>query len=432
MQVEVAETGPCSRKLTIQIPPASVQEHLDAMYASAARQVQLKGFRPGKVPRKLLEKQYGPEILREAKEQLVNRSFSEACRQKELSPVGRVRIDEFEKLEVRLGSTFEFRVELDVRPKFDLQEVKGLRADPYETTATAADVDNALLEIANQKRSIKPVATPAQDGDFVKVDLLFLDEQGERVHERKGVQLNTRIPVAGTDPAAFAKALQGATAGQAIELAVTFPPNFEKDAFRGKQGKAVLQVHEVLRVQAAPVDDALAKSLDFDSLGALRADLETRIGQEKVRNGKLRQEEQCLQQLLDRHDFPLPGSLVEDQEQASLASFRERLKQSGMADEEIEKKLAESKDEAQQDARRRVRLFFLIEAIARQQKLFVTENDVEGELRNLAAANNATPEQVREYLEKNNQLGDLRLGLLERKVREFLRESAKIVDKKGN
>ena len=432
MQVEVAETGPCSRTLTIQIPPASVQEHLDAMYASAARQVNMKGFRPGKVPRKLLEKQYGPEILREAKEQLVNRSFSEACRQKELSPVGRVRIDGFEKLEVRLGSMFEYRVELDVRPKFDLQAVKGLRVDPFETVATTADVDNALQEIANQKRSIKPVASPAQDGDFVKVDLLFQDAQGERVHERKGVQLNTRIPVAGTDPAEFAKALQGATAGQTIELAVTFPPNFEKDAFRGKQGKAVLQVHEVLRVQAAPVDDALAKSLDFDSIEALRADLETRIGQEKVKNGKLRQEEQCLQQLLERHDFPLPGSLVEDQQQTSLASFRERLKQSGMADEEIEKKLVESKDEAQQDARRRVRLFFLIDAIAQQQKLFVTENDIEAELRNVAAANNATPEQVREYLEKSNRLGELRLGLLERKVREFLRESAKTVDKKGN
>jgi trigger factor len=151
-----------------------------------------------------------------------------------------------------------------------------------------------------------------------------------------------------------------------------------------------------------------------------------------VRTGKTRQEEQCLQQLIERHDFPLPGSLIEEQQQASLANFRERLKQSGMADEEIEKKLAESKDEAQQDARRRVRLFFLIEAIARQQKLFVTENDVEAEVRNLAAAHNASPEQVREYLEKNKQLGDLRLGLIERKVREFLRESAKIVDRKGN
>src|SRR5262249_10717804 len=140
MQVEVAETGPCSRTLTIQIPPASVQEHLDAMYASAARQVNMKGFRPGKVPRKLLEKQYGPEILREAKEQLVNRSFSEACRQKELSPVGRVRIDGFEKLEVRLGSTVEYRVEPGVRPTVELPGGQWPRGAPHETAAPGADV----------------------------------------------------------------------------------------------------------------------------------------------------------------------------------------------------------------------------------------------------------------------------------------------------
>ena len=102
-----------------------------------------------------------------------------------------------------------------------------------------------------------------------------------------------------------------------------------------------------------------------------------------------------------------------------------------MKDEEIEKKLEEAKDEAQQDAKRRVRLFFLIEAIARQQKLFVTENDIEAEIRSIAMANNASADQVVEYLQKNNQLGELRLAILERKVRDFLRENAVIVDKKG-
>lgn len=100
-----------------------------------------------------------------------------------------------------------------------------------------------------------------------------------------------------------------------------------------------------------------------------------------------------------------------------------------MAKDEIDKKLEESKDEANQDGQRRVRLFFLIEAIARQQKLFVTETDVNSEIQNLALANNASPEQVVEHLEKNKQLGELRLAILERKVRNFLRDSATIVDK---
>lgn len=431
MQVQVAETGPCSRTLTIKLPPATVQEQLDQMYAQARQQVQLKGFRPGKVPPKLLEKYVGGDILVQAREQLVNRFFNEACQQHEITPVGRVQIDNFETLEVKKGSGLEFQVKLDVKPKFELKPTKGLKVDSFDSATTDTDIDNALNEIANQKRSLNKVAEPAQDGDFVKVDQTYLDEGGATVHERKGTQLNTRIPIAGSDPAEFAKALTGAAPGNTIEIALTFPNNFEKEALRGKTGKAVLKVLEVLRVTPAPIDDALAKSLDFETLAALREDLRGRIGQEKVRTGKLRQEDQCLEQLVEAHDFPLPDSLIAEQQQASLQNFAQRLKQAGMKDEEIEKKLEEAKDEAQQDAKRRVRLFFLIEAIARQQKLFVTENDIEAEIRSIAMANNASAEQVVEYLQKNNQLGELRLAILERKVRDFLRENAVIVDKKG-
>lgn len=432
MQVEVAETGPCTRTLTIKVPPERVREHLDQMYASAAQQVHLKGFRKGKVPRPLLEKKYGKEILVEAKEQIVNRCFNDACREQQIVPVGRAAVDSFEQLELTTDRQLEFTVRFDVKPGFSLLDVRGLELDSVDNVANEADVDHALQEIANQKRAIRAVDEPAQEGDFVKVDLRFLDEAGAEVHVRKGVQLNTRIPVAGTDPQAFAQALTGAQKGGSIELPLTFPDNFEKDAFRGKPGKAVLEVHEVLRVTPAPVDDALAKSLDFDNLAALRSDLLARIGQEKIRVGKLRQEEQALEQVLAMHQFELPPSLVEEQTRASLAQFARRLEQNGLAKDDIDKKLEESKGEAGTDAQRRVKLFFLIDAIARQQKLFVTETDVDTEVRNIAQQNQVTPAQVVEHLEKNNQLGELRLGLMERKVRDFLRDSARIVDRKAH
>lgn len=431
MHVEVAQTGPCSRTLTIVVPPEKVQEHLDQMYTAATQQVNMKGFRPGKVPRKLIEKRFGPGILHEAKEQIVNRCFNEACRDQQITPVGRANIDSFDKLEVVLGKSLQFSVQFDVRPEFGLKEYRGLEVEAYETGANDQDVDNALKEIANQKRSIKKVDEAAQDGDFVKADLRFLDADGAAVHERKGVQLNTRIPVAGSDAEAFAKALTGITPGASTELAITFPDNFEKESVRGKPGKVAIAVHEVLRVTPAPIDEAMAKSLDFESVEALRADLKQRIADEKVRVGKSRQEELCLAQLMDAHSYDLPQSLVEEQARVGLQQFANRLKQSGMADAEIEKKLEESKDEAQKDGQRRVKLFFLIEAIAKKEKMFVTESDMEAEVRMIAAQNQVGPQQVVEFLEKNNQVGELRLAILERKVRNFLRENAKITDRKG-
>ena len=432
MQVQVAETGPCTRKLTIQVPEQQIREHMDSMYASANQQVRLKGFRQGKVPRKVLEKHMGDQILVEAKEQLVNRFLNEACQSEEISPIGNIVVDNFEELKVAADSNLEFTVQVNVRPKFELGETKGLEAASYQSEVTDADLEGALQEIANQKRSIRTVDEASEKGDFVKVDMEFHDEEGNKVHERSGVQLNTTIPLAGTEQGAFEEALTGTETGKSIELPLTFPDNFEKDEYRGKAGKAVLQVLEVMRVTAPPVDDELAKGLDFENLDALKNDLGTRIGNEKERVGKQQQEEQCLQQLLTQHAFEVPQTLIDEQQQASLKAYGERMKQGGVDEAEIETKVEEARPEALEDATRRVRMFFLIDEIAQAEKLFVTESDIEDEVKKIAVANEATPALVYEHLQKNNQLGELRLAIVERKVRDFLRENAKIVDRKDS
>lgn len=436
MEVLVAETGPCSRALTVTVPSDAVQQHLDQMFASAQQQVQIKGFRPGKVPRAIVEKKFGAAILAEAKEQMLNRFFGEACRTKDINPVGRIAIDEFETLEVKPGAPLKFTAKIDVRPQFELKATKGLEAEAFDGEATEADVDNALKEIVHQKRTIRPTTEAAQDGDFLKADYSFRDAAGAEVATKKGVQLNTRLAIHGTKDDEFKAAVAGATAGKKIAIAIEYPANFEKESVRGQKGTVELTVHEVLRVTPPPIDDELAKGLEFPDLAALRADLKARIGAEKLRLGKQRQEEQLLGALIAAHDIALPPSLVEEQQQAALGSLAHRMQENGIGEDEIRKKLEESKDEARQDAERRVRLFFLIEAVARQHKLFVTENDMEAELRAIALANSNenvqfTSAQAREFLEQQNRLGELRLSILERKVRDFLRENAKIVDKKG-
>jgi trigger factor len=364
MQVEVAETGPCSRTVHVTVPPALVDEHLAQMYASAQSQVQMKGFRPGKVPRHLIQKHFGQSILVEAKEQLLNRYFGEACRNKDLSPVGRIAIDDFEKIEIAPGSQLEFTAKIDVRPVFELKDVKGLQVDGFEGESNDGDVDSALEKIAHEKRSIQKTDEPAKDGDFVRADLSFVDGSGKEVLSRRNVQLNTRIAIHGIDETAFSEALLGAQPDRAIELPIKFPDTFEKTEVRGQDGVVKLKVGEVLRVAPPAIDDQFAKGLGFEDLATLRSDLSARISEEKKRLGLSRQEDQCLQQLLDQHDIPVPPSLVEEQKQASLNAFEQRMREAGAGDDEVKSKLEESADEAQKDALRRVRLFFLIEAVA--------------------------------------------------------------------
>lgn len=429
IDIQVKEAGPCRKTLTIKVPADRVQAHIAEVYQAASHQVQLKGFRPGKVPRKVLEQRLGPSILAEAKESLINRSFEEAVREHKIPMVGRPELDGVGEEPLDEARELEFKVHLDVRPEFQLQEVKGLPVRRADTTVTDEDVQNALQQLAAGKRTMGRVDEPAADGDFVKVDMTFRDQGGQVLVERKGVQLTGSIPVAGTDAARFAESLRGTTAGAELSLDLTFPANFEKVEVRGQPGTVGLKVHEVLRVSAPPIDDAFAKGFDYEDLASLQAELRKRIGEEKTRQEQMRQEGEILDRLLKDHPYDVPATLVEDQTKHQLAMYQERLKEAKLAEEEIQRKLDEAKDEARQDAERRVRVFFLLDAIARKEKIFVTESDVEAEYRNIAAAQNVDLEQVRAYFDaQTGARADLRVGLLERKVRVYLRENAQISD----
>lgn len=432
MEVQVAETGPCSRSLTITVPQKLVDEHLDEVFASAQEQVQIKGFRPGKVPKAMIEKRFGDSIRKEAKDQLLNRYFGQACQENEIQPIGNIQIDDIEKLEVKRGTALEFVARIDVRPTIELGDLTGIEVEAYEPAATDEDIDKALEQIAHEKRKMQVTDEAAIDGDFLKADLTFLDEDGKTVRERKGAQLQTRRPINGCDEEAYTKAVLGLTVGKAAEIDLTFPENFEVEEVRGKSGKVKLVVEEIKRVTPAPIDDELAKGLEFETLADLRQDLGERISAEKERAGKQRQEEQAIDHLMSQHQFELPPSMVEQQEQAALAGLEQRLRESGTPEDQIPAQVEAQKGDARQEAERRVRMFFLIDAVGKQQGLQVTEEDALAEIGQIAAANNVTPAQVRQHLEENNRLGELELALLERKVRDFLRENAKAVDKKGS
>lgn len=428
MDVQVAESGPCRRTLTIKVSPDQIRGHLDRAFQNAARQVRLKGFRAGQVPRKVLEKRFGEAIRAEAKEQIINQTCNDVIREHQLHVVGRPTIEGVDASPVDETSELEFTVHLDVRPEFEIGDVKGLEITAQPTEVTDEDVEGALRQLADQKKTLDPIDEPVEEGDFVKADLSYRDEEGNEVHTRSGAQLNANIPIAGTDPATFKSQLVGQQNGSTFTVELTYPEGFDVESVRGKKGTVHVTLQEVQRVQPAPIDDELAKGFDFDSLDALRAELRDRIGEEKERAEKSRREQILLETLANEYRFELPESLVEDQAQHSLAQFRQQLEQQKLPPEEIETKVEESRQEARSDAERRVRLFFLLDAIATKENITVGQDEIEAEIREIAARHGASPEEVMTYYREKNLLGDLQLGVLERKVREFLRDNAKITD----
>jgi trigger factor len=429
MDVQVTQVGPCRRTLTIKVPPETLKGHIDRAFESASRQVRMKGFRPGQVPRKLLEKRFGEAIRSEAKETIVQSSFREAVTTHELKVVGNPQIDGVDASPVDETTTLEFSVHLDVHPEFELGETRGFEVVAEPTEVTDADVDAALQQLAGQKKTLDSIEAPIEENDFVKADLVYRDAEGNEVHRREGAQLNANIPIAGTDAEAFKTTLIGKQKGESLKLDLTFPDSFELESVRNQEGSVEASLLDVQRVQAAAIDDELAKGFEFDDLEALKTELRQRIGDEKTNAEKVRQEGTILQRLLDTHSFDLPESMVEDQTKVGLAQFRQRLESAKVAESEIEEKLEGAKEEAQKDAERRVRMFFVFQAIAQQESITISNEDMQAEILGIAQQHGANPQEVFNYYKENNLLGDVQLGVLERKVREFLRENAKITDK---
>jgi len=161
----------------------------------------------------------------------------------------------------------------------------------------------------------------------------------------------------------------------------------------------------------------------------LRTEVTKRIGEEKERSEQARIEGEMIQTIMKENPFEIPNSLIEDQKQHLLKQAGEQMKQQGMDEVAIKAEVEKHENDAATEAEQRVKVFFILEAIAQNEKIFVTETDVDAEFRTIAAGNQMSPQDVRKHYEDNKLLDDLRWGVRERKVRDFLRENAKITDK---
>ncbi len=429
MEVEIEELGPCRKRLKVVVPADRVGAHLEETFKAVNQRIRMRGFRPGKIPRRVLEARLGDEIRAQAKETLIEESFREAVRAHAIDFVGSPKLDVGDEA-LEEGRELSFSVELDTKPEVVVGEVEKIEVKARSTEPGEDEVEAALEELARTKRRLQKVEDGLEEGDFAKVDLCFRHE-GRTILERKGLQIHARIPVAGTDPEEFQAKLKGSKAGDEVVVPLRFPDQFEKEEVRGKDGDVVVKVHEVLRFVSPPIDDELAKSLRFESLEELRADLRAKMAEEKAKEEERRQEEEILDALYAEHPFELPESLVQDELRHRLDHYARELERSGAPKEEIEKRIAEIRDEARKGAERALRDLFLCEAVAKKKKLFVTEDDVAAEIRRIASEHGVEPAKVRAKFEEDRLLPELRLELMSRKVREWLRKTAKLVDSEG-
>ena len=422
MTVKTCEKIEKSRvSLTIEVSAAEFEAAIEKAYLKMRKNINLQGFRPGKAPRKMIEKMYGVEVFFE---EAINIAFPEAyeaaIKEKELQVVGYPEVDMLGECTVE---GFTFTAIAPVYPEATLGEYKGLSAVKGEVKVTEEDVADRLQLLADRNTRLVSVEREAKIGDTAVIDFEgFLN--GVPFEGGKGENHNLELG-SGSFVPGFEDQVMGMKAGEEKEIDITFPEQYTPEL----AGKAVVfkvKVHEVKEKEIPELDDEFAKDVsEFDTLDELKADLEKKIAEEREKQVQQAFADALMEQVAENMTVEIPDVMVEAQCQQFLNDFKMQLAQQGIPYDEYIKLTggdeAKMMEEAKEPALRQVRMDLAMQAIIKAEELTASDEEVEAEYAKLAEQYTMDIEMVKKYLVADQ----IRDELVSRKAIEVVTSTAK-------
>jgi trigger factor len=424
LKVELENLSQVKRKLTIEVPSAEVTQEVDRAYRELGKRAKVKGFRPGKVPRSILEMYYHKDVDHDVSETLVRRSLAEALKDKGLEAINLNWPEPAPP--VVAGEDYRYVVELEVSPEFTAEDYLALELQAPEVEVTDSEVEARLEEIRQANALVKPLA---EERGVKEADLVVLDYQGyfagEPVDGAKSEGTYMEVG-SGKFNAEFERNLLGLKAGGEARFAVALPDDFANPLIAGKVIDFQVKVQEVKEKVVADLDDDFAKNLggNFQSMADLRTAVREDIINSKERERQAYLENQVSDRLLARHQFEVPPSLIAQEQENMLRDQMDRFRQHGMDTAGMDS--ARMLEVMKPMAERRVRVRLILSRIAAQENLAVEEGEVNAALARIAVNNRVDVPEVKKFYEEHDLLGALRRTLLDDKTMKLLLDKAEI------
>jgi trigger factor len=428
--VQVENLSDIKRKLQIVVPSGEVAAELNRAYKDLGKRVKVKGFRPGKVPRSVLEMYYQKQVQDEVSEILVRRSLGEALRDTSLEAVGFNWPQPLPP--VISGEDFRYQVEVEIPPEFEVDNYLGLTLEDPGAEVTDAQVEVRLEEIRQSNAMLSPLqeSRGAREGDFVVLDYQGYFA-GEALTEGRADNIYLELG-AGKFNLDFERQLIGLQPGSEARFAVDLPGDFFNPLLAGKVIEFEVKVHELKEKTVPELDDAFAQSLggNFQTVVDLRQAVREDIIKTRERERQGRLEEQALDQLIAAHSFEAPPSLIRQEQENLLRDQIQFMQSHGLNPEGLD--LEGMLGRLQPKAERRVRVRLIFDKIAAREQVVLSEEELEEGLARIAARSGSTTPQVRKYYEDNNLMASLKMQLRDEKVMKLILDSATLVPWAGS
>lgn len=423
MQASIETLGTLERRLKVAVPLDQINTEVDNRLKRLQRTVKLHGFRPGKVPIKVVAQQFGPQVRQEVLGDMVERTFDEAVREKNLRVAGLPRIEA--RPAADSGEQFEFTATFEVFPEIESGDLSAHAIERPVVSVGDAEIDKTVEVLRKQRVTYEQVERPAAKGDLVIIDYQGrIDgvpfEGGEAKGQAVSLGEGRLLPE-------FEAALEGLPAGTERTFELTFPTDYHGTDVAGKKAEFTVTLHMVQEAKAPALDADFARSLGIEDgdLGRMRADVKANLEREVRRRVQQRTKDQVLKVLLDASKFEVPRALIESETDRLAAGMVENLRGRGMNPESMNI----PREAFEPEARRRVSIGLVLNDLVRREGIKAEPEQVRAMVEEYAQSYEKPDEVVRWYYQSPERIREVEAVVLENNVVTWVLGRAQVSDR---
>ncbi|MDY3006898.1 trigger factor [Anaerococcus sp. AGMB00486] len=406
---------------------------VDNVYRKNRSKYRIDGFRKGKVPKKIIEKMYGPEVFYdEAIQQVFPEPYNKAIDELELEVIDQPSVD-FDDIEK--GKDVVFKIEVETKPHPELGDYSELEVEEIPTEVTDSDVEHELSHQQDENARIIPIEDgEAKEGDTVNIDFDgFLDGERFEGGKAEGYDLVLGSKSFVDD---FEKQVEGHKVGDKFEVNVTFPEDYQAKEFQGKNAKFEVEINSISRKELPEIDDEFAKDIsEFETLDELKEDIRKNLKDRKEKAVKTQIQNEAIRTLVEKSDVKAPEALIKQEIDLEMQNLDQRLQQMGISLQQYiemtKMDLDAIRGQYRAIAEDKVKSNLVMDEVAIKEGIEVTDEEVEEEIKDAAKQYGVDDyEKFKEIFEKNISRATVEENIKRRKAVEILEKNVKLVPKK--
>lgn len=430
MSVQVENLEHNMAKLTINVSAEELEKALDSAYKKQKGQISVPGFRKGKVPRAMIEKMYGAGVFYEdAANILMQQTYPAAIDESGVDIVSRPTVD---VVQIEKGKEFIYTAEVAVRPEVTLGKYMGVTVTKIDTTVTDEEVDAELENQRNKNaRTVTVTDRPVAEGDTAVIDFEgFVDgvafEGGKGENHPLEIGSHTFIDT-------FEDQLVGKNTGDEVEVNVTFPEKYQAEDLAGKPATFKVKINEIKTKELPELDDEFAQDVaGVDTLAEYKEELKKNLTEKKETEAKKTKEDEAIKKIIDKSKMDIPEAMISTQCETMVEEFAQRIAQSGLTMEQYLQfsgmTVDQLKEQVRPEALTRIQSSLVLEQIAKDENIEVTDADVDAEVEKMAKAYGMEPDKLKEYMgdaEKESMKKDIAITKAVDLIMDNIKERAK-------